>query len=173
MCVRHLWTIPPKLWKLARNYQMQVKASVLHIAQLSECCCLPVRRAHAMPAVWQGEWEGRSMQGSLRGRGTLQIHFFPFTPLLLCAAHIASGFFYVFNLMDINKTVSTSPSTHFLIISLHNELKVWCSTRVGQLRSCSCVPIEASQDLCRKFLFYFVVSGNQQSLQYNRLSSGQ
>lgn len=157
----------------ARNYQMQVKASVLHIAQLSECCCSPVCRAHAMPAVWQGEWEGRLMKGSLR---EAVVHFkciFFFSLLCFYVLLILLQLFYFFNLMNINETVSTSPSTDFLIISLDIELKVWYSARVRRLRSCSCVPAVAPQDLCRKFLFHFVVSGNQESLQYNQLSSGQ
>lgn len=140
MCVKHVWIILPKLWRLSRNYQAQVKASVLHVAQLYEWCCSPARRAHTMPAVWQGEWEGRSMRGSLREPGAHFKSIFFLSLLCFYALLILLWLFHFFNLININKQQVLLPALIF-----NNFFKQWAESlilcqgqmaQITQLRSC-------------------------------------
>lgn len=121
LCVKHLWMILPKLWKLARNYQAQVKASVLQIAQLYEWCGSSACGAHTVPAVWQDELDGRSMRGSPReAMAHFKSIFFLSLPCFY-ALRVLLLLFHFFNLININKTASSSPSTDFF----NNFLRQW------------------------------------------------
>lgn len=139
VCVRHLWIILPKLWKLARNYQAQVKASVLHVAQLYEWCCSPARRAHTVPAVWQGEWEGRSMRGSLREPGAHFKSIFSFHSSAFMCCSYCFGYFTSL----IWSTLTNKYSSQHLFFN--NFFRQWAESlilcqgqmaQITQLRSC-------------------------------------
>lgn len=117
-------------------------------------------------------WIGREMDERLseRGHGTLQKRFFLSLPCFHTLL-ILLQLFHFFNLININKTASSPPSTDFFeIISLGSALTVCCFVRVRQLRLHSHLPALAPKDFCRKFPFYLVVSENQQGLQHKQIS---
>lgn len=119
-CVRHLWRILPKLWKLARNYHRERICA--QDSGVYEWCCSSACGPQAMSAVWQDELEGRSMRGSVRepmAHSKTRV-FFLSLPCFY-ALLILLQLFNFFNLININKAASSPPSSDFL----NNFFRQW------------------------------------------------